>query len=56
MARRIVADRELAAGEDRPGRDGELMLAGFALEQRAGLVGIDAEAAATRANGLAVSG
>ena len=32
MARRIVADRQLAAGEDGPGRDAELMLTRLALE------------------------
>ena len=40
--KKIVADRQLAAGEDRPGRDAELVPAGFALEQRARLVGIAA--------------
>ena len=50
----IVADRQLAAGEDRPARDAELMVTAFAFEQRAGLVGIDAHAAAARANRLAV--
>ena len=37
----IVADGEFAAGEDRPGRDAELMLARLALEDRAGLVAVD---------------
>ena len=41
MAKRIVADRKLAAGEDRTRRDAELVRAGFALEELAGLVGVD---------------
>ena len=35
---KIGADWKLAAGENGAGRDTELMIAGFALEQRAGLV------------------
>ena len=37
----IVADRQLAAGEDRAGRDAELMRAGLALEDAARLVAVD---------------
>ena len=36
----VVPDRHLAAGEDRPGRDGELVRATLAPEHLAGLVGV----------------
>ena len=49
----IVANRELAAGEDRPARHAVLMVAALALEQRARLVGVGGAAAALRANRLA---
>lgn len=39
----IVADRQLAAGEKRPGRDAELMIAGFAFPEVAGFVGVEAK-------------
>jgi len=51
--RQIVADRKLAAGEDRPAGDAELRLAGLALEQAASGVGVDRDATALRAEGLA---
>jgi hypothetical protein len=53
---KIVADRKLAAGENRAARHAELVIAGLALEQLAGGVGVDGGAAAARANRLAVSG
>ena len=49
----IVADRELAAREDRPARHAVLMVAALALKQRARLEGVGSAAAATRANRLA---
>lgn len=52
----IVADRELAAGEDGTARNGELAFTALALEDRAGLVGIDGGAAAMRADRLAFRG
>lgn len=50
----IVANRELAAGEDRAGGHAVLVSAGFALEQRARLVSVGGDAAAVRAHRLAV--
>ena len=47
--------RELAAREDCPRCDAELMLASLALVQGAGLECIDAEAATAQANGIAAS-
>ncbi len=52
----VVPDWELAAGEDGAGRDAELVVTGFALEQFAGRVGVDGDTAATRAERRAVSG
>ena len=52
----VVTDRKFAAGENRPGRDAELVIAGFALEQLAGRVGVDGDAFAAGANRSAVSG
>lgn len=52
----VVANRELAVGEDGPGRDRELAIASFAFEDRAGLVGVDGNAAAGRANRVAAGG
>ena len=52
----VVADRELAIGEDRAGRDRELVAALFAAPDRLRLVGIDGQAATRRAEGLAVVG
>ncbi len=49
----IVANRELAAREDRPARHAVLMVAALALEQRTGFEGIGGAATATRANRLA---
>lgn len=49
----IRPDRQLAAGEDRPGRDRELMIAALALEQAARLVAVNGDAAAARAIWLA---
>lgn len=50
----IVSDRQLAAGEDRAGRDTELMIAGFAFPKVTGLVGVEREATAFRTMGLAL--
>lgn len=50
----VVADRELAAGEDGPGCDRELMRARLALVELAGLVGEGFSAGAARAYRLAV--
>ena len=50
----VIADRQLAAGEDGPARNGKLMAAGLALPQLASLVGVNSGAIATRANGLAL--
>lgn len=55
-SQKVVADCELAAGEDRPGRNAELVIAALALEQLARLVGVDRGAAALGAKWLAVSG
>ena len=52
----VIANRALAAGEDRAGRDAELMVASLALEDWAGLEAVNAEATAIRASGLAVRG
>ncbi len=49
----IVANRELAAGEDRPARHAILMVAALAFEQRARLIGVGGAATALRANRLA---
>ena len=49
-------NRELATGEDGPGRNRKLMLTTLALEQGAGLVAVNAQAAATRADRIAVCG
>ena len=49
----IIANRELAAREDRPAGHAVLMVATLALEQRAGFEGIGGAATATRANRLA---
>ena len=51
---KIIADRALAVVEDRPGRDAELMIAAAAFPDRTRRVGMDLEAATTRAIGLAV--
>ena len=48
-----IADRHLAAGEDRAGRDAELMRASLALPKLARLILIGGIALAARANGLA---
>lgn len=48
-----VADRHFAAGENRPGRDAELMRAAFALPELAGLVAVGGAALAAGANRLA---
>src|SRR5665213_916459 len=53
---KIVADRKLAAGENGPAGNAELVRASLALEQLAGRVGVDSGAFAARANRLAVSG
>jgi hypothetical protein len=53
---KVVADRKLAAGENGPAGNAELVIAGFALEQLAGRVGIDGDAFAAGANRSAVSG
>lgn len=55
-SKEVVADRQLAAGEDGAQRDRELMRASLALIELAGLVGEGFGAGATRANRLAVSG
>ena len=52
----IVANRELAARKDRPGRDRELVLTRLALEDGAALVAVDGEATTGRANRRAFSG
>lgn len=52
---KVVADRKLAASEDRARSDAELVIAGFALEQLAGRVVVDGGAFAARANRRAVS-
>jgi len=51
-----VAERQLAAGEDGSRRDAELMAAALALEDRAALVLVDRDAAAVRADRIAVRG
>lgn len=50
------SERQLAAGEDRPRRDAELMLTRLAFEQRAGLVFVHAKASAARAIRFAATG
>jgi hypothetical protein len=52
----IVANRELAAGENGARRDAELARAADALPNPAGLVGIESGRAAARAIGLAAIG
>lgn len=51
-SQKVVANRKLAAGEDRARRDRELMGAGFTLPDATGLVGVENDTAAARANGL----
>lgn len=48
--------RQFAAREDRPRGDAELVIVALALEQLAGRVGVGGDAAAARANRLALSG
>ena len=48
----VVADRQFAAGKDRPGRDGELIRAPLTAEDLAGLVAVGVQAAAAGANRL----
>lgn len=50
---KVSRDRKLAAREDSAGRDAELMVTRFALENRTALVAVDAEATAVRADRLA---
>lgn len=50
----IVADRQLAAGKERPGRDAELMIARLAFPERARLEGVHGGAIATRADRSAI--
>jgi hypothetical protein len=50
----VVAHRQLAAGEDRAGRDAELVPAALALEDRPARVLVARHTAAARADGLAV--
>lgn len=50
---KVVTVWELAAGEDRPRRDAELMLAFLALEECAALVLVSAEGTAVRTERLA---
>jgi len=52
----VVADRELAAREDRAGRETELSVAAFALEDRPARVLVARHAAALRADRLAIGG
>ena len=52
----VVADRELAASENGPAGNAELVRASLALEQLASRVGVDGGAFAARANRSAVSG
>jgi len=49
-----VAQGHLAAGEDGARREGELRLASLALEDAASLVLVDLDAAALRAEGMAI--
>lgn len=50
---KVSRDRQLAAGEDSAGRNAELMVTSFALENRTALVAVDAKATAVRAHRLA---
>ena len=51
---KVVADRQLATGEDRPAGQAELVIAALALEDRAAGVLVAGHTAALRAEGLAI--